>query len=226
MSYILDALRKAEAERRIGASGATQASMVLGVPLEHASRRPSRSWWLAVPAVAVAAAAGVWFGAYQAKAPVVAKIAATAAAAPPLQAAAPIPDKAPATAEKSAPAMPAAAQEAASPTPPPRESIKPRAAGKKPHVAGVERKPAPQPAAVQEQPVPSLRELPEHIQREIPPLAIGGYLYSGNKADRTVLINTRLLREGDEVAPGLRLERLMPNGMVLNFKGYRYRTSY
>jgi general secretion pathway protein B len=84
----------------------------------------------------------------------------------------------------------------------------------------------PAPAAPVEPPLPGLRELPEQIQREIPTLAIGGYIYSGNKADRSVLINNRLMRDGDEIAPGLQLEKMMPNGMVLNYKGYRYRITY
>jgi len=74
--------------------------------------------------------------------------------------------------------------------------------------------------------VATLRELPPQIQREIPAMTVGGYIYSGNKADRSVLINNRLMREGDEVAPGLVLEKMMPNGMVLNYKGYRYRAGY
>ena len=57
-------------------------------------------------------------------------------------------------------------------------------------------------------------------------MTIGGYIYSGSRADRSVLINNRLLREGDEIAPGFMLEQMMPNGMVLSYKGYRYRTSY
>lgn len=72
----------------------------------------------------------------------------------------------------------------------------------------------------------TLRDLPEDLQREIPPLAISGFLYAANPADRSVLINNRLRREGDEVAPGLVLESLQQNGMVLNYRGHRYRSTY
>ena len=74
--------------------------------------------------------------------------------------------------------------------------------------------------------VPNLRELPQNIQAEVPPLAITGYIYSKNAADRSVLINNKLLREGDQVAPGVVLEKITPKEAVLNYKGYRYRLSY
>ena len=108
------------------------------------------------------------------------------------------------------------------------EPVKPK---EKPAKKRAEKKATPaatEPKAAQtaEPPIPTLRELPENVQREIPTLAVGGYIYSGNKADRSVLINQRLLREGEEVAPGLVLEKMLPNGMVLNYRGQRYRTGY
>ena len=35
-----------------------------------------------------------------------------------------------------------------------------------------------------------------------------------------------LRREGEEVAPGLVLERLLPKAAIMNFRGYRYRVGY
>jgi len=86
--------------------------------------------------------------------------------------------------------------------------------------------PAPTPQPAVEPPLPALRELPEQIQRAIPTVNVGGYIYSANRADRSALINNRLLREGDEIASGLTLESMTQSGMVLNYKGYRYRLSY
>jgi general secretion pathway protein B len=65
-------------------------------------------------------------------------------------------------------------------------------------------------------------ELPLAIQQDIPKLSILFHLYSGNPKDRLVGINDRTLREGDPVAPGLVLERITPDGMVLSYKGYRF----
>jgi len=77
-------------------------------------------------------------------------------------------------------------------------------------------------APVEEQ-VQSLRELPEPIQRAIPQIALGGYMYSKNPADRLLLIDKVLRREGEEVAPGLILDKLQPKQAIFSFRGYRYR---
>jgi general secretion pathway protein B len=85
---------------------------------------------------------------------------------------------------------------------------------------------APAPAAVPapaEEPVQTLRDLPEPIQRAIPQITMGGYMYSKNPADRLILIDKTLRKEGDEVAPGLLLERLLPRAAVFSFRGYRYK---
>lgn len=92
--------------------------------------------------------------------------------------------------------------------------------------AAKEPKPADRREAIDETRIATLRELPQDIQSQIPPLTVNGYIYSDKPAERTVLINQRLLREGEQVAPDLRLEKLTPSGMVLNFRGHRYRTSY
>jgi general secretion pathway protein B len=85
---------------------------------------------------------------------------------------------------------------------------------------------APAKPAAAEEPVVNLRDLPEPIQRSIPPVTVGGYIYSKNAADRLLLIDKILRHEGEEVAPGLILEKLQPKEAVFNFKGYRYRVPY
>lgn len=77
-----------------------------------------------------------------------------------------------------------------------------------------------------EEPVLNLRELPEPIQRSIPQVTVGGYIYSKNPADRLLLVDKILRREGEEVAPGLLLEKLQPREAVFSYKGYRYRVPY
>jgi general secretion pathway protein B len=68
----------------------------------------------------------------------------------------------------------------------------------------------------------ALRDLPIAIQQELPPMSISVHAWSAIAAQRLVGINNRLLHEGDEVAPGLRLEQITPNGMILNYKGYKF----
>ncbi|WP_206047078.1 general secretion pathway protein GspB, partial [Noviherbaspirillum denitrificans] len=72
----------------------------------------------------------------------------------------------------------------------------------------------------------TLQDLPPAIQHEIPALTVGGYIYSGNKGDSSVLVNNRLLHEGEEAAPGLVIEKMTRTGMILSYKGYRYRRGY
>jgi len=83
--------------------------------------------------------------------------------------------------------------------------------------------PAAAAATASEEHIQSQRELPEPIQRAIPQISMGGYMYSKNPADRLILIDKVLRKEGDEVAPGLQLEKLMPKAAVFSFRGYRYK---
>jgi len=50
-------------------------------------------------------------------------------------------------------------------------------------------------------------------------------MYSKNPADRLLLIDKVLRREGEEVAPGLILEKLQPKQAIFGFRGYRYRVA-
>jgi len=79
-----------------------------------------------------------------------------------------------------------------------------------------------------EEPAPAetaipLAELPVEIRKELPAMSVMVHAYSDNPAKRLVGINNRLLHEGDDVAPGLKLEQITLDGMILNFKGYRFR---
>lgn len=209
MSYILEALKKAEAERK---SGVAQGIQIL--PPISSTYRGQPAWrrplpWAALAALAIALASAAWFAVTRN-----AKEAAAPAPAPAPVQVQPAPRVAP-------PAPPVQAEPA--PAPKPKEKIVKKPAEAKPQPVEEPKTAKTQPA---EAPVPILQELPEQVQREIPPLAVGGYIYSSSKTDRSVLINQRLLHEGEEVAPGLVLEKMLPNGMVLNYRGYRYRTGY
>lgn len=71
--------------------------------------------------------------------------------------------------------------------------------------------------------VMAMADLPLAIQQELPPMSISVHAYSGKAGDRLVGINNRLLHEGEEAAPGLRLEQITQDGMILSFKGYNFR---
>jgi general secretion pathway protein B len=229
MSYILDALRKAEAERRMGSTPDTPAA-----PVFHDAQTGRRTGWrgnrwlwalLAGACGALAAAGWLQWESWMpmntpintqtnTPAPSIAAVASAPRAAP-VAVPEPVSEPAPAPAAVTMHEPPPPVVEAPRPAAPvPRSRTAPdRAAAKS----------GDKPASA---PIVTLRELPAEIQRQIPPLSVSGYIYAANPADRSVLINRKLLREGDEVMPGLTLEKLLPNGLVLNYKGYRYRSGY
>jgi general secretion pathway protein B len=75
----------------------------------------------------------------------------------------------------------------------------------------------------QEQQAISFDELPDRIQREIPEITVQLHAYSDKPAERLAYINSKKLREGDSVVPGLVLEQITPDGMIFSYKGYRFR---
>lgn len=229
MSYILEALKKSQAERQLGELPSIHAPQVQlhdGAASASARRTPV---WLALGGVAVTVAAALllwqpWQA--DAAAPAAAAVvpAVLAQAVP-----APLPVDAPPAAVAPAPVaafVPPAATAApvhhARPVAEPKQETPGQAVS--PPVAAPAPAVPPTPAA--EESVPGMRDLPEPIQRQIPAIAIGGYIYSKNPADRLLLIDKVLRHEGEELAPGLVLEKLQPKAAIFSFKGYRYRVPY
>lgn len=102
-------------------------------------------------------------------------------------------------------------------------TIAPRA--EQPEMAGKpeQRLPAPATATVdQEQKATTLSDLPLAIQQELPEMKIQLHSYSSKSANSIVSINSRMMKEGDSLAPGLVLEQITPDGVILSYKGYRF----
>lgn len=74
--------------------------------------------------------------------------------------------------------------------------------------------------------LPLLAQLPEVIQREVPAIAVKGYMYSRNPADRVLIIGSNFHHEGEDFPNGVRLEKLLPKAAVFSYKGFRYRVAY
>lgn len=229
MSYILEALKKSQAERQLGELPSIHAPQVQlhdGAASASARRTPV---WLALGGVGVAVAAALLLwqpwqadAAAPAAAAVVPAVLAQAVPAP-LPMAAPPAAVAPApVAAFVPPAATAAPVHHARPVAEPKQETPGQAVS--PPVAAPAPAVPPTPAA--EESVPGMRDLPEPIQRQIPAIAIGGYIYSKNPADRLLLIDKVLRHEGEELAPGLVLEKLQPKAAIFSFKGYRYRVPY
>lgn len=71
-----------------------------------------------------------------------------------------------------------------------------------------------------------MQDLPDAIQRELPPLSVGGAMHSEVAANRMLVLNGGVFREGDQPAPGVVLEEIRLKSAVLSYKGHRYSISY
>lgn len=150
-------------------------------------------------------------------------------AAPPLSPGNPesaVSDVVPATPAPSQPAP--AVQQASTPkrvlpelaqTPPPAAA--PRAPTSAPAVPAST--PTPPATAAPPKGVLDFYELPPTVRERIPALSISGYSYTAEPNMRLAVINNRVLRQGESAAPGITLERIGSDGVVLNFNGYRFR---
>lgn len=71
-------------------------------------------------------------------------------------------------------------------------------------------------------PLPSAAELPAEVRQGMPQVTVSGNMYSDRPENRMVVINGQLLRENDPVAPDLVLEEIRRNSVVLRYRGQRY----
>lgn len=65
-------------------------------------------------------------------------------------------------------------------------------------------------------------ELPPVLQHELPALSVAGFI-RGEGSSSMVIVNDRLVREGDEVAPGVKLEKIINDSLVFSYKGYHFK---
>jgi len=71
--------------------------------------------------------------------------------------------------------------------------------------------------------VPYLTDLPELVQQAIPQMNFAGHVYSSNAKQRSVIINGRSMGEGDRVIEGLAVEQITHDGVVFNYRGQLFR---
>lgn len=201
---------------------------IAGAPAPEAQTRDAAPRQAAPTPLPVPARATVAVSASPAASAPAASAPATRTVSPPAPAPAAVPAPAVATAPAQGPALPSAQ----APVPSPAKSAPPAAAKSEILLRPQEpqAKVAQEPLPAVSVPLPSagqnvvwLSELPLSLQQELPPMTVSVHAYSSRPADRLVGINNRMLREGDAVAPGLKLEQITPEGMVLSYKGYSFR---
>ena len=69
----------------------------------------------------------------------------------------------------------------------------------------------------------NLQELPVSIQQGLPAFAISTHLYTGDAPSRLVRINGQILREGQFLTAGLKLEEITSEGVIFSYQNYRFR---
>ena len=228
MSLILDALRKADAERERGSVPSLHSQPVAPPSAEAPPRAKARPNWLWI-AIGIAvglsgAAAWVMLGrdapppgtaATQAPAPPGASVAPSVAPAAP-SVMPPAVAVAPAT-----PSSGAAAPAVAEPAPWPQPDERKAAARPEAKVDAPVRVLGNVPPAAEQQ-VYTREQLPPEIRAALPQFAIGGSMYSPNPAARSLIVNGQLYREKDRMTPDLRLEEVKLKAAVFSFRGYRF----
>jgi general secretion pathway protein B len=204
MSYILEALRKSDQQRQRDAAPRARLAQA-PVP---ASRRPPMSVNILLAAALLAAgiAIGGWRPWHTDSSPVAATATTTPsppAAAPLRQATLPTPPVQANAPQADTPAAPPEPQPAIAPTAPSQPAAD-KPGGEAPS-AGIS----------------TLAEVPPTIREQLPALKIAMHAYSNNAADSVVMIDSQLFHEGDMIAPGVKLERITPTGLVIDYRGYR-----
>jgi general secretion pathway protein B len=231
MSYILDALKRANAdrERERGAVPGLHAhtAPALDAP-SHLSAPLQMLVWVAAALGAVglgalavqmsrpAPAAAVATPATQVAAPV-----AALAPAPPPVAVAPAPAPAPPVSAAALAAASAALRLAPPAARPASTPARTPAAGAETPVAAT----APASSAKTDR-IYALNELPEEVRAQLPAIAISGASYSSNAAQRLLIVNGNVVQERGAIGPELVLEQIGETSAVLRFREYRYRIRY
>jgi general secretion pathway protein B len=67
-----------------------------------------------------------------------------------------------------------------------------------------------------------LRELPSAIRQSLPSFSVSALLYSSSPASRMVRVNEQMMREGQELTSGLRLDEIAKEGLVFSYRKYRF----
>nr|WP_086939740.1 AAA family ATPase [Thaumasiovibrio occultus] len=65
-------------------------------------------------------------------------------------------------------------------------------------------------------------DLPAEVQSKLPSMNFQTHIYASTSDARWIKVNDRELWEGDEVAPGLLVEKIGPNHVELGFEGYHF----
>jgi general secretion pathway protein B len=216
MSYILDALRKADAQRARDPARGIHAQPA--TPVAAADPGPRRRGTVVAAALSVlilGVTAWLWLQPSPVAAPPAAPVAVIAPVVAPVLRVEPPPVAQPAAPAAEVLPPPPAPQAAVTATP------KPAAAPVVPPVA-----PAVPAAPAAAERTYSLAELPADVQQALPKFSVSGGVYSENVAQRMLVVNGQVFNEGSEIAAGVVLEQIRPRVALLKFRGLRIAQPY
>lgn len=222
MSYILDALRRADSERERGSVPGLHTQPVPPGSADTRTAAPSRPWaWVAVGVSLGLLIPIAWLALGRETPPD------TVALAPPAPAPVPAVTDLPSPPAEPAPAPGPPVVMAPSAAPPVVERAAPPAPSPAPApVAATPASPPPTPTPAAGGRILTQSELPDDVRRSLPALSVGGSVYSSNPSDRVLILNGRPFREGDQPTPELTLEEIRLKSAVLRFRNHRYAISY
>lgn len=236
MSYILDALKRAEAQRERGHVPGLHSQ---STPLSTAHARTARPplWSLALIAVLGGGLVAVLLRpsaspqgpsapmAEKQEKPTATHLNAEATVSAPVQAMA---STATATTVAEPPVRQPQIKAAPVPIAPAASAVRPVAV--KPAMVAapaqaVQVASAATPATVVPSPAPVM-ELTEELRRQLPALQITGAIYSDNPTQRLLLVNGLVLPQNSAISPELVLEEIGPRSSIFRFRGNRFKVNH
>lgn len=78
-------------------------------------------------------------------------------------------------------------------------------------------------ASLDEHPVPFLADLSQQTKDAIPTLYYQRHEYSSNASQSSVTLNGNTVKAGGSVIPGMKVEEILPDSVVLNYQGTQFR---
>jgi general secretion pathway protein B len=238
MSFILDALRKSEQERR------QTDSLVLtsGPSTIELPRRRLAPLAAGAFAIVVALAVILYWTLLERRTepvPALATVTSTTAARAPESSAAPATATAPMENSRAVADIPVAPELKPYPLMQTRETpgaraladeaqVEPRQSTRMPRTTPPTNTIAVAPADIapnppRTEPVKFLRTMPSDFQRSLPELTVNIHIYAPREADRILYINNRQYHSGDRVGDGIVVEDIVEDGAILSFHGQQFK---
>jgi general secretion pathway protein B len=69
----------------------------------------------------------------------------------------------------------------------------------------------------------SLNELPSSVRQKLPDFSLSVFLYADEPDARMVRVNGNRMKEGQYLTTGLKLEEIIPDGVIFSYMHYRFR---